>query len=203
MSLSIYQESEFTTDKLMINKCFQDITKEFRLRINECNSATIKSLYSNFSFLYYFPKKDNIKENFLLDYLVTFRFIVYKIMNPGSNNNFSINKSIFNNSKDNTINALNKPTIQFINTIFCIEKQCLIIEGVPYSLIEQVIQKLKEFQCSIINLNFNQSKSDVETEINNFYNHFKKIIKTNEFLEYLKIKTFKKSKNAIEKCSES
>ncbi|KAK8840395.1 hypothetical protein M9Y10_030956 [Tritrichomonas musculus] len=80
-------------------------------------------------------------QNYLLDYLKNYKFITYQFRDINFNDEILIQNDKINYNS------------HLINTIICIEKECIIIEQINISLITHIIETLKKQHLSIINVN--------------------------------------------------
>ena len=160
---------------------WSNIPDHYKSKIDEIKDEVFINIYSKFSFKYYkFNESKNIKnddENFVLfafDYLIKYKFIIFH----------SIDEK--NNQNDNSELKIPSKT----NCVICIEDECLIIEDIKKTLLDEILLKLKEKEISLINVSKNKNQkftpieTDAKEEIQNFCEHFQKIIKLNLFISY-------------------
>ena len=157
---------------------FQEIVDDYHSMDKLCN-MDIKRLYSNFQFSFNcitIIKDDknarNPIEEFLLNYLEDFQFIVYDFY--------------FNSETPENIDS----TLNNLNCIICIEKECLLIEKVSLLIINNVIATLKARNAIVINTkkrfkNIPKTKEEIEAnkEIDSFCYHFQTAITSNKFIQ--------------------
>ena len=167
------------------------LPNKYKSMLNQIRDKTVEKIYSTFTFFYldylHFDKKDGTHDNnkkmeiilsVLFNYLKNFKFLTYQITSNNNLNYFTENDDITNT---NTF---------IVNIIICIEKECFIIENIYFSLINQIIIKLKEQKISMLNINKNykneklsQEENYANEEILFFCQSFNET-KKNSFVEY-------------------
>ena len=166
---------------------FQSIPYQYETIKNQIRNELVQNLYDEFTFYHLFISNytnDHVKtnENFqnlqdrLFNYLKDFKFITYHFSENIINANQSDNNKIIYES--NTLS----------NAIICVEGKCLIIESIDISYINNVMNKLKEKGCLIINADVSSSNkidSNIKDEIVSIYNYYQQNeISQNNFVEY-------------------
>lgn len=138
--------------------CFLEIPQEFMDQIDQIADNVIKSLYSKFNFKYFHYITDNkqiidfqsLIENFLFDYLIKFKFIVYNF----ENSSHKLGNSF---SKDST----NSDTV---DVIIFLENECIIVDRIKKITINQIFNKLKEHKILFLNVSKNNEENESSIE---------------------------------------
>ena len=156
----------------MQNISFKDIPYRYQALLERITSSTLKKIYSQFTFLYlslndekpiedlFCTQHKNQIVNYLFSFLSQSKFITYNIFNI-----FKYQENL-PSKHDNTI----------LDVVFCIEKRCIIIDG---------IERLLEKQISIINFDKNSAHRDgiyTSEEVSNFCNNFSCDLNNNNFV---------------------
>lgn len=165
----------------MQNISFKDIPYRYQALLERITSSTLKKIYSQYTFLYLSlddekPIEDlictqhkNQIVNYLFNFLSQSKFITYHISNI-----FKYQENL-PSKHDNII----------LDVIFCIEKRCIIIDGIEDALLKLIIERLLEKQISIINFDKNSAYRDgiyASEEVSNFCNNFSCDLNNNNFV---------------------
>lgn len=165
----------------MQNISFKDIPYRYQALLERITSSTLKKIYSQFTFLYlslndekpiedlFCTQHKNQIVNYLFSFLSQSKFITYNIFNI-----FKYQENL-PSKHDNTI----------LDVVFCIEKRCIIIDGIEDALLKLIIERLLEKQISIINFDKNSAHRDgiyTSEEVSNFCNNFSCDLNNNNFV---------------------
>ena len=113
---------------------FQKIPNDYLLQIDSIDNQTIKKIYSLFSYKYINCQK-NIEETetFLLNYINKFNFITCEV-SPVSQ---------INQIQEKDLNCEKVTQSTLANLVFCVENECIIIEYIDMTCIENIIKNIK------------------------------------------------------------
>ncbi|KAK8837928.1 hypothetical protein M9Y10_035870 [Tritrichomonas musculus] len=141
------QKSDMNNSKYF----FDNLPDIYSSSKDEIPNADLKKIYSNITFHWFQPKnKDYEIKTFLNDFFKDFNFITYEIIPIQSDSENEEN----------------------VNAIFCVEKQCVIINSINKPLILEVIDEIQspKIDCSY-NYEF-YAIDHLDEEITNFSDHF-------------------------------
>lgn len=154
---------------------FEKLSQRYQLIIDAIKDDFIKKLYSKYKFEYLIIPISNNRSNddnqnykkytsFLIDYLKEYKFIVYNLI-------YQINSDVF-------------------DAVFCVEKECIIIENINSSSFNKIISSLTENNISLINVStdtpnieITNDLRNINTEIDTLLGNKVKIIEKNKFLK--------------------
>ena len=180
-NLKFFFEGSFLFYKMQ-SLSLKQVPKAFKEMLDLIQDETIQNMYSKFTFVYLESivsnnieiesacnnKFDRISENQILNYLSYHKFITYFIL-------FSNDIKNINKKQKETVGGIMFPNIESSNiVIFCVEKECLIINSIETSKAKELMKELKNNQISILNMNedcqIKKSREEEEAneEINNF-----------------------------------
>ena len=164
------------------------------MKIKQISDEKIQYIYSKFDFLFFsasiinneklpkisFCKNDRKRqiEDFLFNYLQSFKLIVFQLFNISNNNRESM-KNIF--SKPKNVND------NLFNAVLCVENKCLLLKDINHDIIQSIFSNLKKQSSVVLVLNpisniIEENERQMNIEINNFCNNFTQEIKTNDFV---------------------
>lgn len=139
----------------------KQVPKAFKEMLDLIQDQTIQNIYSKFTFVYLESivsnnieiesdcnnDFDRISENQILNYLSCHKFITYFIL-------FSNEIKNINKKQKEIAKGIMFPNIESSNiVIFCVEKECLIINSIETSKAKELMKELKNNQISILNMN--------------------------------------------------
>ena len=179
----------------MTSISFQNLPEKYETLKNEIKDKMIQKIYSQITFKYISiseinenkktddenPDTDNSDqiESFLIDYLKKYNIIIY---------HYSYIFKIAQNRQNSNANNSNGNSIQNVDVIICVEKECIIIQQISITIFESVIKYLKDQRYSILNVTPDSKNGEevfeekqAKEEIKNFCSNF--VINQNKFLE--------------------
>lgn len=153
----------------IVNLEYKDIPEKYEHFISSISNKVFIKIYSQFKYFY-------------------FDFSIMKFEDQKTNQT-SIEDCLFYFTNENRFITYQIYTKESkVNSIFCAEKKCFILESMDINVLIPIINKIKssKINCDIKNFDLIKSSIDIEVnnDINTFIKHFQSYIQTNAFVKY-------------------